>query len=423
MSFWQPSLPYNAFLCRYNEIGTKGRNRVRFEEQLADGLQRSLAPIGPLRVIFEHGRIILQPKDGREPLDAAGLALLRQRVPGIAGVSSISPGFLVKPTLAAIEEVIENSFPAVCEAFLAQDPPPVPSYAMRARRSDKRFPMDCQQVETHFARTLLPRYPQLHLDLKNANFVVEVEIRKLRAFVSYERIDGPGGLPAGSSGRVLALLSGGIDSPVACFQMMRRGCMVDYITFHSEPYTPPAYITKLCGIARKLNDYQRRGRLVTVNLLPAQLAIRDHCRSRHRTVLYRRFMLRIASIVARAFNAEALVTGDNIGQVASQTLSNMAVINAATDMMVLRPLLTFEKLETTDIAQRIGTFALSIEDVPDTCTVFAPDDPATATELDRIREDEQNIDIDALLAECLQQTFIVNPRSFSQHPFNESENN
>ncbi|HQL10211.1 MAG TPA: THUMP domain-containing protein, partial [Lentisphaeria bacterium] len=194
MSPWQPSLAYNALLCRYNEIGTKGRNRVRFEEQLADGLQRSLAPIGPLRVIFEHGRIILLPKEGHEPLDAAGLALLRQRVPGIAGVSSISPGFLVMPTLAAIEEVIESSFPAVCEAFLAQCPPPVPSYAMRARRSDKHFPMDCQQVEMHFARTLLPRYPQLHLDLKNANFVVEVEIRKLRAFVSYERIAGPGGL-------------------------------------------------------------------------------------------------------------------------------------------------------------------------------------------------------------------------------------
>jgi thiamine biosynthesis protein ThiI len=423
MSPWQPSLPYNALLCRYNEIGIKGRNRARFEEQLADGLQRSLAPIGPLRVIFEHGRIILLPKEGREPLDAAGLALLRERVPGIAGVSSISPCFLVNPTLTAIEEAIESSFPAVCEAFLAQEPPPVPSYAMRARRSDKRFPMDCQQLEKHFAGKILPRYPQLHLDLKNANFVVEVEIRRQQAFVSYERIEGPGGLPAGSSGRVLALLSGGIDSPVACFQMMRRGCMVDYITFHSEPYTPPAYITKLCGIAHKLNDYQRRGRLVTVNLLPAQLAIRDHCRSRHRTVLYRRFMLHIASIVARAFNAEALVTGDNIGQVASQTLSNMAVINAATDMMVLRPLLTFDKLEITNIAQRIGTYALSIEDIPDSCTVFAPDAPATATELARIREDEQNIDVDALVAECLKQTFIVNPRSFAQHPFGECENN
>ena len=412
---WLPTLPYNAVICRYNEIGTKGRNRLRFEDQLTDALKRSLAPLGRIHIDNVHGRLFITVTD-KPALTDDDIQTLRKVIPTVAGVSSVSPGFLVKPDFDAISAVIHEHFPALVAALSAASPALPMTYSMRAHRANKAFPMTSEELEKHFARELLPQYPERPLDLSRSSLTVELEIRHHEAFISVERIEGPGGLPVGSAGRVLALLSGGIDSPVACFQMMRRGCSVDFLTFHSEPYTPPEYITKVTDIARKLNTYQRFGRLVAVNLLPAQKAIRDNCQSRYRTVLYRRFMLRLAEHLALFFHDRALVTGDNIGQVASQTLDNMAVINHATSMMVLRPLLTFEKLETTDLAMKIGTYDISKLQVPDSCTVFAPDDPATRTLLPAIQKDEEHLDIPALMQQCLEQTVIINTSTGDQTP-------
>ncbi len=417
MSAWQPYLPYNALLCRYNEIATKGRNRRLFEEHLAEGLQRALGGVGQLDFRFPHGRIFALPKAPKSVFTPADLDLLRQKAHLVPGLVSVSPGFLLNPDMEEIEDAVLQHFPTVYAAFRACSPPLALTYAMRARRSDKSFPLTSEQIERHFAELLLPERPELRLDLRHANLVMELEVRSRQAFLSFERIAGAGGLPPGTGGRVLALLSGGFDSPVACHQMMRRGCMVDFITFHSSPYTPPAYLTKVCTLVRKLNECQRRGRLVAVNLLPAQLAIRDHCRSRHRTVLYRRFMVRIAALVAKDFNAMALVTGDNLGQVASQTLPNMAAINDAAPIMVLRPLLTYDKLDTLAIAERIGTYAISVEPIPDSCTVFAPDDPATAVELKAILDDEASLDIPSLLKACLSGACIINVDSMRQHDY------
>ncbi len=410
---WQPYLPYNALNCRYNEIGTKGKNRRRFEEQLADALRRAFAGIGGMDFRFEHGRIFLLPKAPETCFSKEGLELVRQRAKTVAGLSSISPGFIGKPDFETVKEVVTSCFPTVYNAFSTQGLEP--TYAMRARRVEKTFPMTAAELETYFAELLLPQYPDLKIDLKHANLCVEVEIRHGESFISFERIEGPGGLPSGSGGRVLALLSGGIDSPVACFQMMRRGCTVDFVTFNSEPYTPPAYVTKVTGIARKLNEFQKHGRLFAVNILDAQKAIRDKCRSKHRTVLYRRFMMRVASFLAATFNCKALVTGDNLGQVASQTLDNMNVISQAVPDMILRPLLTFEKLETMEIARQIGTFEMSQEEVPDSCTIFAPDDPTTAAVLKNILDDEALLDIPKLLETALSKTLVINPNTLNQH--------
>lgn len=414
---WQPDLAYNAVLCRYNEIGTKGKNRIRFEEQLADALRRAFSVVEGFRFVFEHGRIFIVPGDGRDVFSAADLAVFRSRAVAVSGLASLSPGFLVAPDMEHIEECVLRYFPTVCESFLGQTPAMEPSYAMRARRCDKAFPMTCSEVELHFAEKLLPQYPQLHVDLKHANLVVEVDIRYKHAFISFERVAGPGGLPSGSGGHVLALLSGGIDSPVACYEMMRRGCTVDFLTFHSEPYTPPAYITKVLGIVKTLNGFQKRGKVVSINMVEAQKQIRDLCSDKHRTVLYRRFMMRLASIVASKMKDQALVTGDNLGQVASQTLENMNVINSAVSDMILRPLLTFDKLDIMAIAQKIGTFEQSLVDVPDSCTVFAPKAPTTAAILANVLEDEARLDIPKLLQICLENTVIINPNNFKTHNF------
>ncbi|MFA6815308.1 MAG: tRNA uracil 4-sulfurtransferase ThiI [Lentisphaeria bacterium] len=419
---WQPFLPYNAILCRYNEIGTKGRNRGFFEERLCQMLQKRLASIGKFRIIYDSGRIFLLPMGEKTCLTKEDVALCRQMIPTIAGVSSISPGFYLEPTLDAVEGCVCRYFSEVCEAYIAANTPDQNgeySYAMRARRSNKEFSMTSEELERYFAEKLLSDHPELSLDLRHAGMVVEVEIRRKRAFVSFERIAGPGGLPSGSGGCVLALLSGGFDSPVACYQMMRRGCSVDFLTFHSSPYTPPATVTKVCTIVRKLNQFQKPGKLLSINLLPAQKAVRDLCRSRFRTILYRRFMIRIANVVTQKLGCQAIVTGDNLGQVASQTMENMATISQAAEFMVLRPLLTFEKLETMELARKIDTFDISSEDVPDSCTVFAPARPSTMADPEAIYEDERGLDIPSLMTKCLKSAVLINATTGRERPMPE----
>ena len=412
--FSPSNIPYSALECRYNEIGTKGKNRGIFEDQLADSLRRAFSAIGGMNFRFDHGRIFILPQNGVFSDD--DIKLIRARAKAVAGLASLSPGFLVAPDFNTIEAKVLELFPEIYRQYAASRNPAM-TYSMRIRRCDKAYPMTCMEMEKYFAEKLLPQYPQLKIDLKHAELLVEIDIRFSQAFISFERISGPGGLPSGSGGRVLALLSGGFDSPVACYEMMRRGCTVDFIAYNSDPYTPPAYITKVTNIARHLNQFQKRGKLVSVNLLAAQKEIRDKCQSRFRTVLYRRFMMRIASIVAKKFDCKALVTGDNLGQVASQTLDNMLVISQSVPDMILRPLITFDKLDTLAIARDIGTYDLSVEQVPDSCTVFAPPDPTTSAPLESIIKNEELLDIPALIDACLRETVIINPNTDHQYPF------
>ncbi|MFA6930109.1 MAG: tRNA uracil 4-sulfurtransferase ThiI [Lentisphaeria bacterium] len=414
---WQPYLPYNAILCRYSEIGTKGRNRFFFEEHLRNDLQRRLSALGKFTFSNDRGRIFILPCTPKQVFTAVDLALLRREIPLLPGLASVSPGFFLKPDLAEIEQAIDLHFPSLFHAFKGCSEALPPTYAMRSRRSDKSFPLSCEELEIHFATRLHERFPELKIDLKHANLVIELEIRKNLAFVSFERIDGPGGLPCNSAGHVLALLSGGFDSPVACYQMLRRGCSVDFLTFHSSPFTPPATLTKVCSIVHRLNDFQPPGKLIAINLLPAQEAIRDCCFSRFRTILYRRFMLRLAEVIARTVKAQALVTGDNLGQVASQTLENLAVVGQASKMLLIRPLITADKNDTMNLAEKIGTYDISSENVPDSCTVFAPSDPTTKAQLSKILFQEEKLQIPVLLQQCLEQCTLLNPEDYSQQKF------
>jgi thiamine biosynthesis protein ThiI len=412
-----PDLGYNALICRYSEIATKGRNRIFFENRLVEALRRGLRGLGKVTVVRERGRIFFHPGDGRLVFAAEDLAEMRRVLPFVSGLSSASPGFLLEPRLEQIEAAVDRSFGQVYEATLtglsAEQPV---RYAMQARRSDKAFPLISSEIERHFAERLLACYPRLLVDLETPRLAVELEIRKDRAFLCYERIDGPGGLPPGTGGSVLALLSGGIDSPVACYLMMKRGCLVDYVTFHSEPYTPPELILKVGRLAGQLNRFQFGGRLAAVNLVEAQKAIRDTCESRYRTILYRRFMVRIAAVLARVYGAKALVTGDNIGQVASQTLSNLAVVSAAAPTMILRPLLAFDKKDTMVLARHLGTLAESEHSVPDSCTVFAPADPATSAKFYRVEAQEARLDVMGLIHACLDATVQVDLTTFERLP-------
>jgi thiamine biosynthesis protein ThiI len=414
-----PDLACNALACRYNEIATKGANRGFFEGLLVRGIKSHLRGIGRLYSTREKGRIFLFKRDNA-PFSPADLELIRREAPRIAGLSSISPGCLLEPkvTLERIEDAVSASFAAVYAAFCAADPSGGPvRYRMRANRASKWFPMTSNDLEIHITDCLLPLYPRLKVDLKHPDFTLGVDLRlDGRAFIFYERIEGPGGLPASSAGRMLALLSGGIDSPVACHQMMMRGTSLDYVTFHSAPYTPPGLVRKVAGIVDVLNLSQEDGRFYAVNMGEAQKAFRDHCESRLRTILYRRLMVRIAAVIARFRQAEGLVTGENLGQVASQTLPNLSVIGRATTLMILRPLIAWNKQDTMELARQIGTYDLSCEPIPDSCTVFMPDHPATATTVAEIEVEEAKVDLPALLRRCLEETVEVAPGSLETRP-------
>ncbi len=263
-------------------------------------------------------------------------------------------------------------------------------------------------MEIRFAEKLCELYPRLVIDLVNADLTVQLEVRDKWAFVSFDRIEGPGGLPTGSSAPALVLLSGGIDSPVASYLMMGRGCRLDFITFHSYPYTTPELIEKVAKLTQKLNRFQKPGRLFACNLAAAQKLIRDHCSERFRTILYRRLMFRVAEKVARMIKCNALVTGESLGQVASQTVPNLDAINRATEMLILRPLIGIDKLQTTRIAERIGTLETSNVQCADSCTVFMPRQPSTNARYHLLDREESYLDADEMLRLCLKEVTRVN---------------
>jgi len=312
----------------------------------------------------------------------------------------------VEPEIGEIEKAALAISETPLSALLAEKESP--SFRIRTRRSDKSFPMTSKEVEIRLATALAERFDKenrLRVDLENADFTLGCEIRRGKAFLFLESFPAPGGLPPGSNASALTLLSGGIDSPVACAMLMKRGCRVDFLTFHSHPYTPERSVEKVRDIAEVLNRLQPKGRLFVCNLAPIQKAVRDNCSPRFRTILYRRFMFRIAEAIAKRNGNSALATGEAVGQVASQTIANLSVINAATSMLVLRPLAGLDKEEIIKTARFIGTFDISTEQVPDSCTVFAPDSPATTSTIEKIEKEEAKLDVNALLAETIEKTW------------------
>ncbi len=255
------------------------------------------------------------------------------------------------------------------------------SFRVRTRRSDKLFELSSNEIEIRIADQIFNIYPQLTVNLKSADITIGIEIRKEWTFVFSEQMRGQGGLPSGSNGSALALLSGGIDSPVACHMVMKRGCPLHFLTFHSYPYTPRESVEKVGRIVNVLNQYQLKGRLYACNLAESQKVIRDHCTEKFRTVLYRRLMMQIATNLAESLNLSAIVTGESIGQVASQTMANLNSINHVTEMLVLRPLIGMDKVEIIEKSKTVGTYNLSQQSCPDSCTVFAPNRPATTLQI------------------------------------------
>jgi thiamine biosynthesis protein ThiI len=400
---------YNAIICRYHEIAIKGGNRSMFEKRMVENIYYLLRKVHDIRISRVRGRIWIERKD-KELFTTEQLEIIDEQLRRAFGLESFSPVIMCEPTMDAMKKAVDSS----CRSYFAKafEEKPVVSFRIRAKRSDKNFELDSKGIEIELAREVGKEYDydSLTINLEKADVTVWCELRSEFAFIYYDVIRGPGGLPVGSNSPVLALLSGGIDSPVACYEIMKRGCRCDFITFHSSPYTPPATVDKVRRIAHHLNLFQAPARLFICNLALLQKLIRDKCNPRFRTVLYRRMMFRIARAVALKHKRQALITGESVGQVASQTIKNMATIDAAVDMLVLRPLVGTDKNDAVDLARRIGTFEMSSEQVPDSCTVFAPSNPATAVILSKILEDEAKIpEYPEMLKEIVESIEVITP--------------
>ena len=382
---------YKCIVCRYHEIATKGHNRSMFENKLLDNIRvlAGYAGVEGLTCQRIRGRIFLR-KQKNAVFEEAELEQLKDVLSRAFGLESFSPVIECVPEAETLfETAFESAKGAICKILEKQN---TIRFRTRARRSDKNFPLISKEIEIEMATRLHKEFgDRIKIDLDDPEFTIGIEVREQVALIYYETFRGPGGLPVGTNSNVLALLSGGIDSPVACHMTMKRGCHVDFLTFHSFPYTPMESLEKVKRLTSVLNRYQKKGRLFACNISELQKLIRDNCNPKYRTLLYRRIMMRIATMLCHFHKLGAIVTGESIGQVASQTIVNLSVINDVTNMLMIRPLAGMDKLESIERAQKIGTFDISIEDQPDSCTVFLPSSPAVAAKFYLVEEDEKRI--------------------------------
>jgi tRNA uracil 4-sulfurtransferase len=369
-----------AVLVHYHEISLKRGNRPMFLRHLARNLERATVDLPPVRLRQLSGRILLDLDDHPSP------EAVRDRVLRVCGVASAHLAYRVPSTVDAMKAVIGRVI----------EDRRFPSFRITARRAFKTYPMTSVDLNRALGAFVVERTGS-RVDLREPALTIHVEVMPGETFVSLDRMPGPGGLPVGASGTVAALLSGGIDSPVAAWRMMKRGCRVVFVHFHSTPYLPATSQAKARALVERLTQWQYASRLFLVPFGEIQRDVVLSVPPPARVVVYRRLMIRIAETLARRVGALALTTGESLGQVASQTLENIARIDEAASMPVLRPLIGMDKLEITAEAQRLGTFEISIEPDADCCTLFVPAHPFTRMSAAEVAAVEARLDLARLV--------------------------
>jgi len=377
---------------RYHEIGLKGRNRWRFVDELKRNLQGLLADYRLGRMRGEGRRLMVELPDTLPDEVAQARAALA------FGLQNFS---LSRRVPLSMEAILEEALAAA-----RRDRADARTFRVSTSRTEKRFPLDSMAIDRAVGAAIAAD-SGLRVDLENPDLVVAVEILPDGAYLSAGKLAGAGGLPVGVTGRGVVLLSGGIDSPVAAYRMMRRGLRVDFVHFHSYPLVSAASREKACDLAAHLTRYEARSTLMLVPFAEVQRAIVARAPRPLRVVLYRRFMLRIASALAAQVGAQALVTGESLGQVASQTLENMTVIERAASLPIFRPLVGMDKNEIINEARRLGTFETSILPDQDCCSLFVPAHPETRARLDQVEAAEAPFDVAQMVDDAVRRTEVV----------------
>jgi thiamine biosynthesis protein ThiI len=371
------------FIVHYGEIGIKGKNRDVFEKRLVSNIRQHLKPIEPgIKVSRRQGYVAVESSNAE-----VGAVLGR-----VSGVEYFLEAAETAPTLEAMSE-----------SAVTQMKGAVGTFRVTAKRIDKSFPMTSQETAAKIGEAVLRAHPGLRVDLHHPDNTIHVEIGRGGSFVAGDKRRGIGGLPVGTSGKLVSLISGGIDSPVASWMMLKRGAPLHFVSFHNFPYTDRGSIDIVKDLIGVLNKNAYKSSLSLFNLTPVQEEIVAKCDPRHRVLLYRRMMFRLAERVAAREKAKGFVTGESLGQVASQTIENLSVVEDVTVLPILRPLIGMDKEEIIAIAKRIGTYDLSIRPHSDCCSLFVPANPATKAKLEDILEDERHLDIPKILEYTLAQ--------------------
>lgn len=384
-------------LVKYGEIILKGLNRPVFEHILMKNIKRALKPLGEVSVTRAQAAIYIDPADGVDMDEVCA------RLQKVFGVLSITRACVVEKDIEAIKRAAVE--------YCAEDILAGGSFKVEAKRADKKFPLKSPQICAEVGGYLHDNIDGAIVDVNNPGHMVMVEVRDFAAYVYCKKLEGQGGLPVGTGGRATLLLSGGIDSPVAGYRMARRGLSIDAVNFFSYPYTSERAKEKVIALASILAQYTGRIRLHIVPFTEIQLAIRDNCPEEHLTLIMRRFMMKIAERVARQNGSEALITGESLGQVASQTLQALHVTNSVVDMPVFRPLIGMDKEEIVRTSRQIGAYETSILPYEDCCTVFTPKHPTTKPKIERIIKSESVLDVEKLIEEAVNgvETIVVEP--------------
>ena len=372
-----------VLLVRFGEVHLKGQNRPYFLHKLTDNVKKAVAPLNALVWLSDGRSYVSDFEDIQQAID---------RVTRVFGLYSVSPAWELDKDYELIAHKCEEMTRGLKGTF-----------KVMARRSDKHFPMNSQQLNAELGGVILDANPDLRVDVHKPDYYVSVEIRD-HAYVYIDEIMAVGGMPMGTGGKAMLLLSGGIDSPVAGFQLMRRGVNINAVHFFSFPYTSERAKEKVLDLAKILGSYGGGMKVYIVPFTEIQMQIHEKCPDAMGTLLMRRYMMRIADEIARRDGAQALITGESLGQVASQTMEALACTDAVVNMPVFRPLIGLDKLEITQIATKIGTYETSILPYEDCCTVFTPRHPMTKPKIEALVEAEQALDTEALVREAVENT-------------------
>lgn len=363
----------DLILVKYGELALKGDNRTYFENKLVKNIKNALNGYEDIKVEKTHGRIYIEyPGNVNDIIDKL------KKVFGIVGIT------IAKKVDLNIETIYKTAIDIMREHSGK-------SFKVETRRPNKSFPYESMEISRMVGAKVLENVDNIYVDVHNPDVILNIEIRE-RAYLYIGVIDGIGGMPLGTNGKAMVLLSGGIDSPVAAWMMMKRGVEVEAIYFHSPPYTQERAKDKVIDLCKTLTEYGQIIYLHVVNFTDFQLAIYDKCPPKMTTIIMRRMMMRVAENIARKYDAMALVTGESLGQVASQTIESLYCTNAVVKMPVFRPLIGMDKSEIVELAQKIGTYDISIRPYEDCCTIFVPKHPLIKPVLEDVIEGEKNLD-------------------------------
>lgn len=386
-----------VILLKLGEIALKGLNRRTFEDVLLKNIRRRLMSCGNFEVRSMQSTIYVTPKD-----ETADLDLAEERVSKIFGIIGYTRAAAAEKDLQKIKEKTAE--------YLRETLENSSSFKVESKRSDKKFPYQSPEISAEVGGYLLDTFPNLHVDVHHPDLVVRVEVREEKAYLHGDAREGAGGIPVGTGGKAAVLISGGLDSPVAAWQMAKRGVELTAVHFASPPYTSELAHQKVVNLLKKVSEYAGRIKMITVNFTRLQEEIRDKCPEELGTVILRRFMLRAAELVARREDCCALITGESLGQVASQTMQAIACTDAVAGMPVFRPLIGSDKSEIVKTAYKIDTYETSIEPYEDCCTIFTPKHPRTKPVLSYVERAEEKLNGQALLEEALQEVRVTEIR-------------